>query len=147
MFQAPVTRETYHISFFFSLSLFLFHSAQLFAHYNDSKRKIIVGIRGREASSNVRAIFEGILCAFYSTLKPKAFLLLSRFSFVGLPATLWTAAHQSLFVGSSRQEYWSGLPCPPPGDLLNPGIEPLSSVSPALHSDSSPTELPGEPKA
>ena len=32
----------------------------------------------------------------------------------------------------SRQEYWSGLPCPPPGDLLNPGIEPASLKSPAL---------------
>ena len=50
-------------------------------------------------------------------------------------------------VGSSRQEYWSGLPCPPPGDLLNPGIEPLSSASPALQADSLPTEPPGEPKA
>ena len=33
---------------------------------------------------------------------------------------------------SSRQEYWSGLPCPPPGDLLDPGIEPASLTSPAL---------------
>ena len=38
--------------------------------------------------------------------------------------TLWTVAHQSpLFLGFSRQEYWSGLPCPPPGNLPNPGIE------------------------
>ena len=35
-------------------------------------------------------------------------------------------------MGFSRQEYWSGLPCPPPGDLLNPGIKPLSLTSPAL---------------
>ena len=34
--------------------------------------------------------------------------------------------------GSSRQEYWSGLPCPPPGDLSNPGIKPASFASPAL---------------
>ena len=40
----------------------------------------------------------------------------------------------------SRQEYWSGLPCPPPGDLPNPGIEPRS---PALQVDSLPFELPG----
>ena len=37
-----------------------------------------------------------------------------------------------LFVGFSRQEYWSGLPCPPPGDLPNPGIEPMSLRSPVL---------------
>ena len=45
--------------------------------------------------------------------------------------------------GFSRQEYWSGLPCPPPGDLPNPGIEPKS---PALQADSLPAEPPGKPK-
>ena len=35
-------------------------------------------------------------------------------------------------MGFSRQEYWSGLPCPPPGDVPNPGIEPVSLMSPAL---------------
>ena len=38
-------------------------------------------------------------------------------------AALWTVAHQApLFVEFSRQEYWSGLPCPPPGDLFDSGI-------------------------
>ena len=46
-------------------------------------------------------------------------------------------------LGFSRQEYWSGLPCPPPGDLLNPGIKPMS---PTLQADSSPSEPPGKPK-
>ena len=42
-------------------------------------------------------------------------------------ATLCTIAHQApLSMGFSRQEYWSGLPCPPPGDLPYPGIEPTS---------------------
>ena len=51
-------------------------------------------------------------------------------SHVQLFATLWTVAHQaSQSIGFSRQEYCSGLPCPPPGDLPNLGIEP---VSPAL---------------
>ena len=41
--------------------------------------------------------------------------------------TLWTVAHQApLPMEFSRQEYWSGLPIPPPGDLPNPGIEPVS---------------------
>ena len=44
--------------------------------------------------------------------------------------------------GFSRQEYWSGLPCPSPGDLLNPGIEPRS---PSLKADSLPCEPPGKP--
>ena len=48
-------------------------------------------------------------------------------------ATLWTVAHQiPLSMGFSRQEHWSGLPCPPPGDLPNPVIELLSLMPPAL---------------
>ena len=47
--------------------------------------------------------------------------------------TLWTVSHQApLSMGFSRQEYWSGLPCPPPGDLPNPGLKPTSLMSPAL---------------
>ena len=44
-------------------------------------------------------------------------------------------------MGFPRQEYWSGLPIPLPGDLLNPEVEP---VPPALQADSLPSELPGE---
>ena len=45
----------------------------------------------------------------------------------------WTVPHQDpLFMEFSSQEYWSGLPFPPPGDLSNLGIEPTSLVSPAL---------------
>ena len=47
--------------------------------------------------------------------------------------TLWTEAQQApLSVGFSRQEYWSGLPFPPPGDLPDPEIKPTSPNSPAL---------------
>ena len=49
----------------------------------------------------------------------------------------WTVAHwASLSMGFSRQEYWSGLPCPPPGDLPGPWIKPTSPVAPALQADS-----------
>ena len=55
--------------------------------------------------------------------------MLSPFSLVRLFATLWTVAHQiHLSMGFSRQEYWSGLPRAPPGDLPNPGIKPASQV-------------------
>ena len=48
-------------------------------------------------------------------------------------ATLWTVARQvPLFMGFPRQEYWSGLPFPPPGDLPDPGMEPMSPASTAL---------------
>ena len=54
-------------------------------------------------------------------------------SLVQLFETPWTVACQApLSMGFSRQEYWSGLPCPLPGDLPSPGIEPVSLMSPAL---------------
>ena len=60
-------------------------------------------------------------------------LLLSHFSCVQLCATPQTAADQaSLSLGFSRQEHWSGLPFPIPGDLPSPGIEPISLASAAL---------------
>jgi len=60
-------------------------------------------------------------------------LVLSQFSRVQLFATLWTVAHQApLSMGFSRQEYWSGLPFPPLGDLPNPGIKSMCLMSPAL---------------
>ena len=59
--------------------------------------------------------------------------VLSRFSRVQLSVTLWTIACQNpLSMGFFRQEYWSGSPCPPPGDLPDPGIEHKSLMSPAL---------------
>ena len=61
--------------------------------------------------------------------------------------TLWTVAGQvPLSMGLSRQEYWSGLPCSPPGSLSNSWIEPASPVSPALQADSLPADLPGKPQ-
>ena len=59
--------------------------------------------------------------------------VLSHFNHVCLFASPWTVARQApLSVGFSRQEYWSGLPCPPPGDPPDPGIKPASLKSPAL---------------
>ena len=62
---------------------------------------------------------------------------LSHSSCVRLLETPWTIVHQApMSVGFSRQEYWSGLPCPPTRDLPDPGIEPVSPVAPALQADS-----------
>ena len=59
--------------------------------------------------------------------------MLSLFSHVQLFATLWTVVHQApLSMGFPRQKYWDGLPCPPPRDLPNTGVEPTSLTSPAL---------------
>ena len=68
----------------------------------------------------------------------------SCFSRLQLFATPWTIAQQApLSMGFPRQDYWSGLPCPSPGDLPDPGIEP---ASPALADGFSTTETPGRPK-
>ena len=66
------------------------------------------------------------------------------FSRVRLFATPWTVASQAPpFMGFSRQEYWSGLPFPSPGDLPDPGIKPRS---PAFQADTLTSELPGKPR-
>ena len=60
--------------------------------------------------------------------------------------TLWTEAPQApLFMGFSRQEYWSGLPFPPPRDLPDPRIEPMSLASPALVGKVFTTAQSGKP--
>ena len=66
--------------------------------------------------------------------------LLSRVRLFATPRIVAYQASQSM--GFSRQEYWSWLPFPSPGDLPNPGIEPRS---PTLEADGLPTELPGKP--
>ena len=73
--------------------------------------------------------------------KVKVKVKVKSLSRVGLFASPWTVAYQALrSMGFSRQEYWSGLPFPSPGDLPNPGIEP---GSPALQTDALPSEPPG----
>ena len=69
--------------------------------------------------------------------------MLSHFSHVRLLVTPWTVAHQApLSMGFSRQEYWSGLPFPSPGDLSKPGIKP---GSPALSGGFFASSVPGKP--
>ena len=76
----------------------------------------------------------------YIALKVKV----KSLSHVRLSAAPWTVAYQaSLSMGFSRQEYWSGLPFPSPGDLPNPGIKP---ESPALEADALTSEPPGKPR-
>ena len=69
----------------------------------------------------------------------------SHFSRIQLFSTIWTVAHQApLCMGFSRQEYWSGLPCPPPGDLPDSGIKPVSLTSSALAGGFFTTRTTGE---
>ena len=72
---------------------------------------------------------------------------LSPFSRVQLFATPWTVASQApLSMGFPRQEFWSGLPFPPPEDLPDPEVEPATLVSPAL-AGRLPLATPGKPNS
>ena len=76
--------------------------------------------------------------SFFSSMKVKV----KSLSRAQLFATLWTVAYQApLSMGFSRQEYWSGLPFPSPGDLPDPGIEPRSTT---LQADALTSEPPGK---
>ena len=84
-----------------------------------------------------------LLCKNHLTRAKQCVCVLCCFSRALLFETPWTVAHQApLSMGFSRQEYWSGLPCPFPVDLPNPGIK---IVSPALQADSLLLEPPGKP--
>ena len=76
-----------------------------------------------------------------------ALCVLSHFSHVWISKIQWTiVAHQTpLSMGFSWQEYWNGLPCPPPGDLPHPGIEPLHPCLLHWQTGSSPLAPPGKP--
>ena len=72
--------------------------------------------------------------------------MLNRFSHVQFFATQWIVALQApLSTGFSRQGYWRGLPCSSPGDLPDPGVKPMSLVSPAWAGSSLPLAPLGKP--
>jgi len=94
-------------------------------------------IRGHNQQSERQPIEWEKIFAIHNWVKVK---LLSR---VRLFATLWTVAYQAFpSMGFSRQEYWSGLPFPSPGNLPDPRIEPRS---PALETHALTSEPPGKP--
>ena len=91
----------------------------------------------------------GTLCtSYYLNISQLSYFIFEKvkvksLSCVRLFVTPWTVAHQApLSIGFSRQEYWSGLPFPSPGDLPDPEIEPGSST---LQADTLPSEPPGKP--
>ena len=88
-------------------------------------------IRAPEAGGS-HYVAQEIIKIYFTQIHICGYMLI-RFSCVQLFVTLWTIAHQApLSMGSSRQEYWSGLPCPSPGDLPKPGIKPTSLTCSAL---------------
>ena len=109
-----------------------------------------------EHSQGTEWRFEPILFTFYRMLEPRCLVLFhealeskvyneseSEVTQSCLFATAWTVAYQAPpSMGFPRQEYWSGLPFPSPGDLPNPGIEP---GSPALQADALPSEPLAKP--
>ena len=101
----------------------------------------------REDSLRIQCLISacGVWCGFEFGLDvlEKSCAVLGRFNSVWLFATLWRVAHQApLSMGFSRQEYWSGMTFPTPGDLPGPGMEP---GSPASQAESLLTEPTGKP--
>ena len=86
------------------------------------------------------AKFHSFLAEQYSIVHVNVCMYVYGGMLVELGLTLWDPIDCSLMallpMGFSRQEYWIGLPFPPPGDLSNTGTEPMFSVSPALYADS-----------
>ena len=88
---------------------------------------IVVLIYNINATVNIQVmvLYPGKMCVSLQLL-----------SHVQLFMTPWTVAHQSpLYMEILQEKYWSGLPCPPPGDLPDPGLKPVSLMSPALTSE------------
>ena len=87
-------------------------------------------VKGGETTTYEYLYLQECLFTVYHFILIFILILLSCFSCVQLFVTPWTVAHQaSLSMEFSRQEYWSGLPFPSPGDLINPGIKPMTHVS------------------
>ena len=102
-------------------------------------------VRDKKADSCSLCKYITILTLYYScnSRVSDSCCLVRLLSCVRLFATPWTIAYQAPpSMGFSRQEYWSGLPFPSPGDLPNPGIEPRS---PALRAGALPSEPQGSP--
>ena len=108
-----------------------------FSLYHRIKSKCI----RRSLHFSKKFIFKGLFFFFISSqiyyIVPNVHACELSLSHVWLFATPWTIAHQApLSMGFSGPEYWSGLPCPPPGDLPDPEIEPMSPVALAFQEDS-----------
>ena len=91
-------------------------------------------------SQRIRHVWSNLACT------DSALVVAQLLSCVWLSVTLWMVAHQAaLSMGFSRQEYWKGLPCPPPGALPDPRIEPVSPESHILQADSLALSHQGTP--
>ena len=114
--------------------------------YPEAPRNLCISLRNHGSCSLIQCApwlydeSNNCQCWKSAMVKVKVKLL----SCVQLSATPWTVAYQaSLSMGFSRQEYWSGLPFPSPGDLPDLGIKPRS---PALEADALTSEPPGKPE-
>ena len=118
----------------------LIHAAFAPGHYSKFTQSPSVVIYSQGSQLRITECFK-LLCLFMCVCVCVCvcWYMLSHFSHVWLFVTRWTA------WGFSRQEYWSELPFCPPGDLPNPGIEPVSPASHALAGGFFITAPPGKP--
>ena len=106
---------------------------------------VVVGVRLDSVQKQEdNAPYQGSGLHQFSLIPYSKSTCIGRFLIMDLLLDLLNLSKVPLSMGFSRQEYWSGLPFPPPGDLPDPGIEPVSPVSPELQADSLPTEPSGK---
>ena len=126
-----------------------FHSGHTQSKTKSSSSGTLLGLSLLHSGLNTALLKHHFLQAHprtHSTGDHLCVCMLSHFSCVQLFAIPWTVARQApLSMGVSRQEYWSGLSCPPPEDLPDAGIKPPSLMSPALAGSSVPPVPPGKP--
>ena len=129
-------QEKRHFIFFLSLGYILRLLCRQSLNLGISKnelKKAAVSVLHIHVSEQSNASLAMTLSSHNPAAFWKGVCVLSHFSCVQFFVTPWTVAHQApLSMGFSRQEYWSGFSCPPPGDLSYPGIKPASLMSPAL---------------
>ena len=107
------------------------------------EREVVVNVTKEFVNKSQKTVWMSLMTPVWETSKDNESVKVKLLSRVRLSATPWTAAHQAPpSTGFSRQEYWSGVPLPSPGDLSSPGIKPRS---PALQADSLSSEPPGKP--
>ena len=132
----PTVKDTFCICIF--LYPDIFYGSESIHMYTEGYVRIVVGIWIKKKS--VTGWFPVFLW-LYGKLRANSFsLLLFSCAWHFCDPTPWTVAWQFLSMGFSRQEYWSGLSFPSPGDLPDPGIEP---GSPASEADALTSEPPG----
>ena len=133
-----ITKKLLNFSSLFALSYFYFEKRKLDFLEHSMEKNTYTLFGGTYLTNTLEIYFTDYMLLssrFFICQRKRCTLCVCMLSHpvMSNSETPWTAAHQTpLSMGFSRQEYWSGLPLPTPGDLPNPGIKPMTLASPEL---------------